>query len=234
MSGFTSSGFLYLTNSGLSPAEAYTWSEKYFALPVEEKERYPNKDAAGNRGYSGMGLEKVSNADFEDGKDAVEKMRAMLPDLKESLEIGSDAGSRYPEKPHKNYYPDGELPGFGQAMQKFYQQCDDLHHQLLCALAEGLGLEKDWFRQYVSAGDHVLRLLHYPSVPKAVLAKEGAVRAGSHTDYGTVTLLFQDMSGGLQVKTPEGEWWDVKPVEGAIVINAGRWRRQWRLRQLQQ
>jgi isopenicillin N synthase-like dioxygenase len=221
MSGFTTSGFLYLTNSGLSPAEAYKWSEAFFALPVEEKNKHPNKDAAGNRGYSGMGLEKVSNADLQDGKDTVEKLRAMLPDLKESLEIGSEAGSRYPEKPFRNHYPDEALPGFGEAMNKFYQQCDDLHQQLLSALAVGLGMNKDWFKQYVTEGDHVLRLLHYPSVPKAVLSKEGAVRAGSHTDYGTVTLLFQDMSGGLQVKTPEGKWWDVAPVEGAIVINAG-------------
>lgn len=221
MDGFTTSGFLYLTNSGLSPADAYKWSEKFFALPLEEKTKHPNSNSAANRGYSGMGLEKVSNADLEDGKDAVEKLRAMLPDLKESLEIGSDAGPRYPEKPWKNHYPDTALPGFGEAMGVFYRACDDLHHQLLSALAEGLGLEKDWFKTYVTEGDHVLRLLHYPSVPKAVLEKEGAVRAGSHTDYGTVTLLFQDMSGGLQVKTPEGEWWDVKPVEGAIVINAG-------------
>ena len=66
-----------------------------------------------------------------------------------------------------------------------------------------------------------MRLLHYPAVPKAVLDKAPAVRAGSHTDYGTVTLLFQDLNGGLQVRTPEGAWLDVPPKEGAIVINAG-------------
>ena len=220
MEGFTTSGFLYLTNSGLSPAEAYKWSEKYFKLPLEEKQKHPNTNSAANRGYSGMGLEKTTNIDLEEGEDAVDKLRAMLPDLKESLEIGSDEG-RYPVKPWKNHYPDEALPGFGDAMREFYAQCDDLQHQLLSAIAEGLGMDKDWFKQYVTAGDHVLRLLHYPSVPKAVLQKEGAVRAGSHTDYGTVTLLFQDMSGGLQVRKPDGEWLDVKPIEGAIVINAG-------------
>lgn len=225
MAGFTTSGFLYLTHSGLSPADAYSWSEKYFALPLDEKMKHPNTNKAANRGYSGMGIEKTTNADLEDGgEDAVAKLRAMLPDLKESLEIGSDEeGGRYPAKPWKNHYPDDALPGFGAAMRAFYEKCDDLHHQLLCAIAEGLGLEREWFKQYVTAGDHVLRLLHYPSVPKAVLEKEGAVRAGSHTDYGTVTLLFQDGSGGLQVRTPEGEWVHVEPVEGAVVINAGMW-----------
>lgn len=220
MNGFTTSGFLYLINSGLSPTEAYKWSEEYFNLPLEEKMKHPNTDKEANRGYSGMGIEKTTNIDLDEGQDAVSKLRAMLPDLKESLEIGSDEG-RYPAKPWQNHYPDDILPSFGSAMKEFYEECDDLHHQLLSAIAEGLGLRKDWFKQYVTAGDHVLRLLHYPSVPKVVLEKEGAVRAGSHTDYGTITLLFQDMSGGLQVRTPEGKWWDVKPIEGAIVVNAG-------------
>lgn len=223
MKGFTTSGFLYLANSGLSPKEAYEWSAKYFSLPIAEKEKYPNDDSAKNRGYSGMGIEKVSNLDIETGdKKKVAELRARLPDMKESLEIGSDAGCRYPTKPYMNRYPEDALPGFGEAMKKFYSQCDDLHYEILSALAVGLGLKPDFFKDYISGGDHVLRLLHYPAVPKAVLAQEGAVRAGSHTDYGTVTLLFQDGSGGLQVKTPEGKWQDVPPIEGAIVINAGK------------
>ena len=40
-----------------------------------------------------------------------------------------------------------------------------------------------------------LRVLHYPAVPEDV--KKGTIRCGSHTDYGTITLLFQDNMGGL-------------------------------------
>lgn len=168
-----------------------------------------------------MGKEKVTNLDLDtNDEDAISKLRAMVPDLKESLEIGSDPG-RYPKKQYENQYPDRELPGFGNAMKEFYEACDVLHHKLLSALAEGLGLEQEFFGKHVTAGDHVLRLLHYPAVPKAVLDTAPAVRAGSHTDYGTVTLLFQDMSGGLQVKTPEEVWIDIPPIEDAIVINAG-------------
>lgn len=223
MKGFTTSGFLYLENSGLSAASAFDWSAKYFGLPVETKARHPNTDFAANRGYSGMGKEKVTNLDLDSSDEkAIEALRAMVPDLKESLEIGSDSSTgRYPTKPFANHFPDAELPGFGAAMKRFYEDCDDLHHQLLSAIAEGLGLEKDFFKEHVTAGDHCMRLLHYPAVPKAVLDKAPAVRAGSHTDYGTVTLLFQDLNGGLQVRTPEGAWLDVPPKEGAIVINAG-------------
>jgi isopenicillin N synthase-like dioxygenase len=168
-----------------------------------------------------MGKEKVTNLDLDTSdEEAITKLRSMVPDLKESLEIGSDAG-RYPKKKWENHYPDQDLPGFGDAMREFYEAVDDVHHHLLSAIAQGLGLELDFFGRNVTAGDHVLRLIHYPAVPKTILDKDSAVRCGSHTDYGTVTLLFQDMSGGLQVKTPEGTWLDVPPVKDAIVINAG-------------
>ena len=42
-----------------------------------------------------------------------------------------------------------------------------------------------------------LRLLYYPVVKEL---KEGQLRLGEHTDYGTITLLFQDQVGGLEVR----------------------------------
>lgn len=221
MQGFTTSGFLYLQNSGLSPVDAFNWSTEYFKLPVDVKAKHPNVNSAANRGYSGMGKEKVTNLDLDTTDEkAISALRSVVPDLKESLEMGSDPG-RYPKKQWENHYPNQELPGFGGAMQKFYEACDDLHHHLLSALAQALGLDEDFFSRHVTAGDHVLRLIHYPAISKAILDKDPAVRAGSHTDYGTVTLLFQDMSGGLQVKTPGGAWLDIPPIKDAIVINAG-------------
>lgn len=216
MKGFTTSGFLYLQHTGLSPKEAFEWSAKYFALPIEEKQKYPNAIREANRGYSGLGAEKTTNAEAADD---IAALRTSLPDFKESLEIGSDPG-RYPVKKFENKFSDA-VPGFPEAMTKFFIQCDDLHHELMSAIAEGLGKEKDFFRNQVTEGDHVLRLLHYPAIPKAVLGQDGAVRAGDHTDYGSVTLLFQDGTGGLQVKTPDGSYMDIPPIEDAIVINAG-------------
>ena len=48
------------------------------------------------------------------------------------------------------------------------------------------------------------------------------VRAGQHTDYGSLTLLFQQFTdkGGLQVLL-KGKWVDVSPIEKAIVVNIG-------------
>ena len=44
-----------------------------------------------------------------------------------------------------------------------------------------------------------LRLLHYPPLAQDTIIQPGQLRCGEHVDYGSVTLLFQDSIGGLQV-----------------------------------
>jgi hypothetical protein len=47
------------------------------------------------------------------------------------------------------------------------------------------------------------------------------VAPGEHTDFGSVTVLFNHM-GGLQVLNPDSkEWKYVKPEPGCAVINLG-------------
>lgn len=53
------------------------------------------------------------------------------------------------------------------------------------------------------------------------------MRAGEHTDYGSITLLFQDSRGGLQVKSPSGQFVDATPIEGTVVVNAGDLLARW-------
>jgi isopenicillin N synthase-like dioxygenase len=53
------------------------------------------------------------------------------------------------------------------------------------------------------------------------------VRAGEHTDYGSITLLFQDDRGGLQVKSPNGTFVDATPIPGTVVVNAGDLLARW-------
>ena len=44
-----------------------------------------------------------------------------------------------------------------------------------------------------------LRLLNYPSISQDSVIKPGQIRCGEHTDYGSITLLFQDDMPGLEV-----------------------------------
>ena len=155
----------------------------------------------------------------------VEKVRASVPDIKESFEIG-----REDEPGHPNHWPteNGELVGFKDTMQDFFNQCKALHTEVMRAIAVGMGLDPSFFDGYVDVGDNTLRLLHYPAVSREVFKiNPGQVRAGEHSDYGSITLLFQDSRGGLQVKSPTGQFVDATPIEDTCVVNAGDLLARW-------
>lgn len=74
---------------------------------------------------------------------------------------------------------------------------------ILQAMAIGIGLEdEDYFLRYHSGHENQLRLLHYPSVPAASLEEGSMTRMDAHSDWGSITMLFQDDCGGLQVLHP--------------------------------
>ena len=110
---------------------------------------------------------------------------------------------------------------------------------MLSAIAIGLGLEPRYFDNFCNKRDNNLRLLHYPRVPKSAFDNEAQARAGSHTggsplrrfkltsDYGTITLLFQDDRGGLEVLSPKGTFVPATPIPDTIVVNAGDLLQRW-------
>ena len=172
-----------------------------------------------NRGYVSPGREKVTQSS---DPAEIAALRATAPDLKESLEIGRD---NHPTL--VNNWPTHLLPAFRTTMNGFFSACQSLHIQVMRAIALGLSLPETYFDSYISAADNNLRLLHYPPAPAAAFRQDEQVRAGKHSDYGTVTLLFQDARGGLQVRSPRGSWVDATPIAGTIVVNAGDLLARW-------
>lgn len=155
----------------------------------------------------------------------MEKLRGQAPDLKESFEIGRDDVPAMP-----NNWPSGddEAVEFKKTMTAFHDACKELHIEVMRAIAVGMGLPEAYFDSYTSAGDNTLRLLHYPPAPAEVFrSNKLQVRAGEHTDYGSLTLLFQDERGGLQVRSPQGTFVDATPIPGSVVINAGDLLARW-------
>ena len=65
------------------------------------------------------------------------------------------------------------------------------------AFALALDLPADFFDAKHTGCTQTIRLLHYPPAENV---NEGQLGAGAHTDYGTLTVLFQDSAGGLQVQ----------------------------------
>lgn len=223
---FKTSGFLYLQNHGILPETVSTVFEKsaeFFRRPQPQKDSLSWTTPESNRGYVMPGREKVTQSS---DPDEIAKLRASNPDLKESMEIGRDG---VPGQP--NQWPD-HLDAAGEAftttMKGFFHLCKDLHIHVMRAIALDMGLDEHFFDSYTDAGDNTLRLLHYPPVPKSVFAnKPGQVRAGEHSDYGSITLLFQDDVGGLEVKSPKGTFVRARPIANTIVVNAGDLLSRW-------
>jgi isopenicillin N synthase-like dioxygenase len=95
LDGFTSSGFIYLSNTSIPPqtiSNVFKWSKKFFDLPQEEKLKLAWETPESNRGYVAPGREKVSR--LLDEKE-IDLIRAAAPDLKESMEIGKEPSDNY-------------------------------------------------------------------------------------------------------------------------------------------
>ena len=96
--------------------------------------------------------------------------------------------------------------------------------RLLQALAVGLGAEPDRLLPLFDSPTVWLRLLHYPRRPKDAPADQYG--SAPHTDFGCLTLLFeegllQDAAGGLELQAADGAWIAAPPVEGALLVNTG-------------
>ncbi|KAF9893254.1 hypothetical protein FE257_011684 [Aspergillus nanangensis] len=224
INAFKTSGFLYLKQHGVPPSvvsEVFGSSARFFARPQNQKDSLCWTTPQSNRGYVRMGKEKLTLPDDND----IEALRAVA-DIKETMEIGRDnvegLPNRWPE------HLDDEGKNFKETMLSFFDTCKALHTEVMRAIALGMSLPDDYFDNYVDRGDNNLRLLHYPSVSKEVFEKNPLqVRAGEHSDYGSITLLFQDRRGGLQVRSPKGTFVDVTPIADTVVVNAGDLLARW-------
>ncbi len=224
-------GFVYIVNHGLSQEslnKAFDTAKRLFALSHDEKMLAPHPPGPEvHRGYSYPGLEKVSqvlggNAD----DDEVQGKLREIKDCKESYEIGSE---KNPAQPNQ-WLPEEVLPGFRDFTTEFYVECYAVAREFLKAMALGIGLEdENFFLKYHEGINGQLRLLHYPSLPASDVESGSVARMPAHTDWGTITMLFQDDCGGLEVEDPntKGKFVQATPMPGACVMNVGDLLMRW-------
>ncbi|KAG6335108.1 hypothetical protein ID866_3977 [Astraeus odoratus] len=224
VNGFRNVGFIYLTGHGIQPEtieNVYKKSADFFGLPLQIKDQVAWDDPRANRGYVKVGRERVTQS-----SDAAEiaALRKTAPDTKETMEIGRDWDPVW-----KNKWPkESDLPGFKSTMLQFFQTCHELHMVVMKSIALGLDLKEDYFDNKINQQYHNLRLLSYPPIRTKLLSQEGQARAGAHSDYGTLTLLFQDSVGGLEVQNPHTKHFrPAPPIPGTVVINAGDLLARW-------
>jgi polar amino acid transport system ATP-binding protein len=207
-------GFFYAVNHGVDAAlidRLVSHARAFFARSEAAKMQIP-MSAGGRawRGYFALGGELTSNR----------------PDWKEGLYLGSELGPEHPRVRAgtilhgANLWPPG-IEGFRDTVLAYIDALTRLGHALMAGLALALGLPERWFAEVGGTADPLilLRLFNYPSrpVPAGSPAQWGV---GEHTDYGLLTMLWQDDVGGLQVRTDDG-WIDAPPLPGSFVCNIG-------------
>ncbi len=145
------------------------------------------------------------------------------PDRKEGIYVGLEHPVDHPRVAAgtplhgSNLFPAGEL---GPATMAWVNALVPVANAVMRGIALGLGLPTDWFETTLTTDPTVLfRIFHYPALPDNDRSDQWGV--GEHTDYGLLTLLAQDHCGGLQVRTPNGEWIEVPAEPDVLVCNLG-------------
>lgn len=111
------------------------------------------------------------------------------------------------------------LPGFRDVTVTFWQKRLELARKLVRIFALALGQSEDYFDNITTHPGADGLYVHYPGTPDLTTDMTVDAGIGSHTDIQCFTLLWQDMSGGLQVLSAQDEWLDARPIEGTIVVN---------------
>jgi isopenicillin N synthase-like dioxygenase len=203
-------GFFYVTGHGVPDGlltELADASAEFFALPLADKLQIRmERGGRAWRGYFAVGGELTSGR----------------PDLKEGLYFGTELPDDDPRVRAglplhgRNLFP-AQVPRLGPLVLAYLDALTTAGQAVLAGVALSLGLDAAYFADGCTADPTILfRIFHYPPSPP----EDDGWGVGEHTDYGLVTLLAQDDSGGLQVAGPEG-WIDAPPVPGTLVCNIG-------------
>lgn len=188
-------GFLYISTNGTGFTESmvdreFELSRQFFALPQVDKE-ICHIDRT-NRGWTGMQEEMLDPEVQRRG------------DFKEAFNMGEFKDGK-PQQPMTKLFTNhlSELAAFEATCQQVCKRVLDL-------LALGLEVEEPNFfsSRHTQPSGCIVRLLHYPAIPADVdYEPDVDVRAGAHSDYGSITLLFQRPSQpGLEIRTPDDTW----------------------------
>lgn len=200
---FRETGFAIITGHPLDQhliSRTQELTKKFFDLPTDTKKQYAFPDIGHQRGYSPFGTENAKGR--------------TIADLKEFWHVGRNGVANLPDNPDV-----AEVEEFDDVTRAMFKAMDEFGQSLLSAISLHLGEGEDGLSHGTDRGNSILRLLHYPPVDGGIPA--GAERASAHEDINLITLLLGAEEGGLEVLHSSGEWLEVNPDPGDIVINSG-------------
>jgi len=207
------SGFFYVIGHGVDDQLQGRLEEEsrvFFARDLDEKlEIRMENGGRAWRGYFPVGGELTSGR----------------PDRKEGLYFGAELPADHPMVRSRipmhgaNLFPEN-IPLFREIVLEYLVAMTRLGHVLMKGIALSLGLDESYFAERYTGDPLILfRIFNYPAEPDR-MGDDRSWGVGEHTDYGLLTILKQDKTGGLEVKSKSG-WVEAAPIPGSFVCNIG-------------
>ncbi|KAK5947565.1 hypothetical protein PMZ80_001718 [Knufia obscura] len=202
-------GFFYLDLQGpgdgiLDDADKlFKVGEELYDLPLEEKQKYDFMHKNSYFGYKGFGANVVDKTGRTDRNEFYNISKDDILNLSDPLPAPTVLSTQRP------------------LFASFMQSSHAIITMILTHLNTHLGLPphtlQNLHRLQSHSGDQV-RLIKAPPQP----VSDRQITLGEHTDFGSVTVLFNRL-GGLQVLPPgkDASWCYVKPIPGHAIINLG-------------
>ena len=204
---YTTVGFAVFTNT-LSTYDNVVmgiWFEdmkKFFQLPLDKKKKYAYQPET-NLGYSIMGAENVD-------PDAPS-------DMKESFNYNNT-------RMDESLWP-SEIEEFNTMALESIRIADNLTLRILEKFDTILGCGTTLVDAHKEPYN-TTRIIHYPAYTGEL--ERDQMRIGEHSDYGTITLLWQiNDVPGLEVQDLNGKWHPVPYAKDGVVVNIGDLLQRW-------
>ncbi|HEY9393512.1 MAG TPA: 2-oxoglutarate and iron-dependent oxygenase domain-containing protein [Nocardioides sp.] len=212
-------GFIQILGHGVAPSAEDGLAaamDDFFALPPAEKARW-RRPAAENRGYTPPKSETLALS-------AGVQSETRMKDFFEAFNVGSSVSDHPDADLVEAHYAENTWPSvsdFRARIDAWRAEAARVARTMVTIFEDALDLERGAIASLAAHPIEVLRMNNY-ALPEGtrVEVDEDMIGMGEHTDYGIVTILWADRVKGLQV-LHGGEWHDVSPAEGALLINLG-------------
>lgn len=207
-------GFLQLTEFGAATGQVedlMATTERFFALPLADRLALDNRLSPHFRGYTRLGHEITA------GRPDAREQLDFAPEQEAVARAGWSEAFDLLRGP--NQWP-AALPELRSAVLAWTALLERVGAELTHAVAAALGQPEHHFAAAFAGEPHWFgKLIRY-------VGRSGdgpdAQGVGPHADWGFLTLLLQDGTGGLQARPPRSSAWvDVAPLPGALVVNVG-------------
>lgn len=207
-------GFMTLVGHGIRRAtviDTLAAAIDFFNLPDATKLAVQERQT--NRGFQPL-FDNISKEGKKSGAEAFSMGHPVPPADSSLLVLPFYAPTPWPAQ-----------PGFRESLEACYFAMFGVAERVLEAMALHLGAAPDFFAKATRNTYSNMRVIHYP--PRERIAEITDIGVQAHEDQGLITVLIQDMNGGLAVRGPEEAWLPVVPNPDAAVVNVAKLMTRW-------